>query len=49
MAASLTFHARLDARGKIQVPKRSRAALGWQKGDLMNIRIMPVEEDDQHV
>jgi bifunctional DNA-binding transcriptional regulator/antitoxin component of YhaV-PrlF toxin-antitoxin module len=34
----LTFHAKLDARGKIQIPKRELEASGWQAGEIIKIK-----------
>ena len=35
----LVFHAKMDARGKIQIPKRECEARGWKPGRMFAIRI----------
>jgi bifunctional DNA-binding transcriptional regulator/antitoxin component of YhaV-PrlF toxin-antitoxin module len=35
----LAFHARMDARGKIQIPKRECEARCWKPGAMYAIRI----------
>ena len=35
----LVFHAKMDARGKIQIPKREYEARGWKPGSVFAIRI----------
>jgi bifunctional DNA-binding transcriptional regulator/antitoxin component of YhaV-PrlF toxin-antitoxin module len=37
MRDDLIFHAKMDARGKIQIPKREYEALGWGKGTILKI------------
>jgi AbrB family looped-hinge helix DNA binding protein len=33
------FHVRIDARGRITIPKPARDALGWQPGDEIVVRV----------
>ncbi|MGI5986485.1 MAG: hypothetical protein ACOX7O_11655 [Oscillospiraceae bacterium] len=39
----LVFHAKMDARGKIQIPKREYEARGWKPGSIFAIRISKKE------
>lgn len=41
MTTGLIFYAKMDARGKIQIPKREYDARGWTKGMELYVRIVP--------
>lgn len=41
MRETLTFHAKMDARGKIQIPKREYEHMGWVKGLVLKVTIRP--------
>lgn len=41
MRETLTFHAKMDARGKIQIPKREYEHMGWKKGLVLKVTIKP--------
>jgi len=41
MRETLTFHAKMDARGKIQIPKREYEHMGWTKGLVLKVTIRP--------
>ena len=41
MTTGLIFYAKMDARGKIQIPKREYDARGWTAGMELHVRIVP--------
>jgi hypothetical protein len=41
MVKGLTFFAKMDARGKIQIPKREYEARGWTTGMVISVRVVP--------
>jgi 5-methylcytosine-specific restriction endonuclease McrA len=41
MTTGLIFYTKMDARGKIQIPKREYDARGWTTGIELHVRIVP--------